>query len=164
MNITRNKRAGAAAVAAAVALPVTFLALQPTNAASTTGPDSFRLVERGGTFKFVDIPPKQKSDRDPPTAGDELIFTSKLFRHGKRVGTLHAVCTVTRAAPPNRTPAVCTGGLVLREGTITLTFVGALKDKIEIAITGGTGRYAGASGTVTSESKGRISIDTVHLQ
>jgi len=164
MHISRNTRIVAIA-AAVVAIPLTALSLQPTNAASTSSAaDTFRLVERQGTFRYVDLPPKQRSEESPPTAGDEIVLTSRLYRSGDRVGTLHAVCTFTRrTANFDRLPASCAGTFVLKGGSIQVAAGGMLKDKFELAITGGTGRFAGASGTVTSDSTGRRTVNTVHL-
>jgi len=163
MHISRNKRIGAAAVAVA-ALPVTALALQPTNAASTSSAqETFRLVERPGTFKYLDLPPKQRSNNSPPSVGDEIILTSRLYRSGTRVGTLHAVCTVTkRTGNVERTPLSCVGSFVLGRDSIEVAGIVVTED-IDIAITGGTGRYAGARGTVTAKSSGRRTVDTIHL-
>ena len=164
MHISRNKRI-AATIVAAVAIPATVLSLQPTNAAGPSGTDqTFRLVERESTFKYVDIPPRQQNQQSPPTAGDEFIFTSKLFRAGERVGTLHAVCTITRRSPGPRVWASCVGSFDLRGGRIEVAVGGAISDqRVELAITGGTGNYTGARGTITSVTRGNRSIDTVHL-
>lgn len=164
MKLSRNTRIGIAAVAVAT-LPITALSLQPTNAASgSSAAQTFRLVERGGTFRFVDLPPKQQAEDDPVTAGDEFVFTSKLFRAGKRVGTLHAQCTFTRrSANFGALPAVCVGTFALRGGSLQVQTGGLLKETIELAITGGTGKYAGATGTVTSRNSGARSVDIVRL-
>ena len=165
MHISRNKRIAVTVVAVA-AIPVTALSLQPTNAASSSSaPETFRLVERPGTFKFVDVPPRQQSEESPPTAGDQLIFTSPLFRSGERAGKLHAVCTITRRTQTwDRIQASCVGTFDLRAGSIQLAVGGRIfEDRLEIAVTGGTGRYAGANGTVTSVTRGNRTVDTVRL-
>lgn len=163
MHISRTKRFGIAAVTMA-AVPIIAASAQPTNAV-TSRADTFRLVERPGTFRYVDLPPRQTSQQSPASVGDEFIFTSRLFRSGQRVGTVHAVCTITkRSQNPERLPSSCVGTFDLRRGTIELAIGGVLTDTLEIAITGGTGDYAGASGTVTSRSVGRRTIDIVHLE
>ena len=90
--------------------------------------------------------------------GDYFVATENLFRQGKKVGTDHAVCTLTRLEPPTGTPkrfaAQCLATLVLPEGQITLQGVrtGSLSaqqpPRFTLAITGGTGTYKTAQGQV----------------
>lgn len=144
---TRTKKGLALAGAVAI-LPASVLLLG-SGATGSTNAHTLRFLEKPATFKFLDTPPLQGPDA-PPSAGDGFIFTSKLFRGGERVGTLHAHCQVTRGrADPSKLPLLCDGALDLRRGTIvgtTLTRSGG--EVTVIAITGGTGRYTGAEGTI----------------
>ena len=149
--------AAAAAVAVVVLLPGAGSAQQ------AGGEQTFKLVEpgKGAAFKFVDIPPRAKRNR--PSSGDGFVFTTPLNdASGARVGTLAAQCTFT---PLNK--SICNGIFHLKDGTITGTT--ELSDSLttHIAITGGTGAYEGARGTITSVDRSHAdnapADDTVHL-
>lgn len=161
MQISRSKRIGIAAVAVA-ALPATLLTMNSTNAAdSTSQAETFRLVERDAHFRHVDLPPRERA----PSVGDEFVITAKLNRSGERVGRLHAVCTITqRALKAHRIFQSCVGTLDLRRGTIELAVGGIVSERdFEIAVTGGTGKYAGASGTVEVTQVHRRTVYVVQL-
>ncbi len=86
------------------------------------------------------------------------MATENLLRQGKKVGTDHAGCTLTRLEPPTgtskRLAAPCLVTLALPEGQITLQGVrtGSLSSRqpprFTLAITGGTGAYKTAHGQV----------------
>lgn len=115
-------------------------------------------------------------DLDPPdlSLGDYFVATENLFRRGEKVGSDHAICTITRLQPPTGTPDTaalqCLATLVLPEGQITLQGVRiAVLDQQEpprfvLAVTGGTGAYETAHGSVRvvdiNETDSRL---TVHL-
>ena len=90
--------------------------------------------------------------------GDYFVATEDLFRQGKKVGTDHAVCTLTRLVPrtgtPKRFAVQCVATLLLPEGQITVQGVrtGSLSaqepPRFTLAITGGTGAYKTARGQV----------------
>ena len=90
----------------------------------------------------------QSIDNPPegPSAGDVFEFTETLTNaSGKRVGRDAAVCTRLFDATH-----LCTGVYVLSGGQITVQLVQpGPSGTYTQAITGGTRRYAGASGTVT---------------
>jgi hypothetical protein len=99
-------------------------------------------------------------DLDPsgPSLGDYTVITENLFREGKKVGTDHAICTITRLEPPTGTPKrgalQCLVTLLLAEGQITLQGVHAgsvssqQPPRFTLAITGGTDAYKTAHGQV----------------
>jgi hypothetical protein len=145
------------AIAGTVALvPAVFL-LGSAASGSTTAhtAHTLRFLEKPGTFTFVDIPPQQGPD-ELPAAGDGFVFTSRVFRGGERVGTLHARCTVTTdSTDPANLPLLCDGALVLPHGTITgTTLTRSGSERTVIAITGGTGRFTGAEGTMVETPAG----------
>jgi hypothetical protein len=149
LNTTRRR--AAASVVALSTIPVMLMVTSPGSATGTTSESStltFRM--RTGSFRFIDMPPKAATADAPPSPGDYLVLTNRIFKAGDRVGTLHATCVVTRrAANPDRTPLLCTGAYRLPGGTLTGTTVLTTSATTHIAITGGTGRFAGASGTST---------------
>jgi hypothetical protein len=106
--------------------------------------------------------------------GDEQVFSDDLYAEGERTasGTDGGVCTVVRIDRSAKTPsgtAQCVVTLSLPDGQITVqglvTFSGdQLPAAFDLAITGGTGAYSDASGTVTveeiSDTKANL---TLHL-
>ena len=150
--------AAAAAVGAVILLP-------GAGSAQTGGGQTIKLVESGnGPFKFIDMPPKVTRKRGPST-GDELIFANKLTdASGKAAGTLMATCTFT----PRRGTLLCDGVFKLASGTISGTGISSASSrKTTISITGGTGAYEGARGSVTSvdrtNKQNSPADDTIHL-
>ena len=119
-------------------------------AGAQSGPQTFTYVKRQTRhFKFVDHAPRTKFTANGPTrlsVGDEIVqHDAYLNASGKRVGGLDLVCTVTRG------------------GSFALSTGGGF-DVHEAAIVGGTGRFAGARGTVTTRpSKSQTNRDEFHL-
>jgi hypothetical protein len=83
--------------------------------------------------------------------GDEVVFSGNLVRNGEQVGRIGVVCTFVSTANADRVEAQCPttsilpGGQITTQGTIvnrSLNFT--------LPITGGSGRYEGASGQVVS--------------
>jgi len=80
------------------------------------------------------------------SAGDVLIFTENLLdSNGETVGRDAAVCTRLFDAT-----MLCSGIYVLPRGQVTVQLLQpGLTGTYDQPITGGTGRFAGATGTVT---------------
>jgi hypothetical protein len=83
--------------------------------------------------------------------GDEVVFSGNLLRDGKQVGRVGVVCSFVSTANADRVEAQCPttsilpGGQITTQGTIvnrSLNFT--------LPITGGSGRYLGATGQVVS--------------
>jgi hypothetical protein len=104
---------------------------------------------------------------DPgPSAGDTQVFLDDVQRNGTTVGTSAGSCTITLFTE-TRLVGACTATLMLPEGTITAQ--GAFDEDPSAgpsgyvwAVTGGTGRYAGAGGEVTGTF--RPGTDIVDLE
>ena len=164
-----HKRLALVAGAAVAAVPLVLVtqtgAATGSSAGSRASTDlTFTLVEHSGTFHFVDLPPRQQK---PNTAsvGDEVIFVNPLTKNGQKAGRVEAVCVFTRGPQTPRPQAICNGAFHLRGGQLTAAAGVTFTDQtVRIAITGGTGRYEGATGQVTSVTKSdRISVDTFHV-
>jgi hypothetical protein len=86
-----------------------------------------------------------------PSQGDEFIVADNVFMSGNRVGTLAAVCTLTRLAAQEEAQCIFTIGLPRGQITGQFLLVGGSFDNATFAITGGTGAYrdAGGSGKAT---------------
>jgi hypothetical protein len=157
LRTTRSiSRLGIAVVLGACLAILAFAAT--ASAASTTL--TFKEPEKGSTFAFVDNAPKSQLHHGFPTgfsAGDEIIFTNPLEAEGKIVGKIRVVCTATTSASSKHFAAAgftCTGIAKIPGGT--LIFATELSEGItEGAVTGGSGKYAGAHGSfVNKEGKG----------
>jgi hypothetical protein len=132
---------------AAAAVIASFVApAAATNGKSSTKTITLRASSELENAKLVDNAPTGNSP------GDVLVFTERLLdRDGNVIG--HDAATCTRLFDVR---SLCTGTYSLRGGEImvqllqpglgqTLTY--------EQAITGGTGRYARATGTVTVDQQ-----------
>ena len=141
----RTMVAGAVAVSCATALAV--------GAAGGTAQPPSGFTERtlgfaeaeGRPQVVLDVPPRD-ARRGRPSAGDSWIFT-KALRDGSRVaGHAHGRCV---AMSSGRNPrAICDGVIRLADGSLSFLEVFRFRDRERhAAITGGTGAYAGATGT-----------------
>ncbi|MEA2477988.1 MAG: Dirigent-like protein [Actinomycetota bacterium] len=89
------------------------------------------------------------------SVGDYEVGHEPLFRHHKRTAVLSRVCHNIRVHRSTRASTLqCDGVISLKGGT--LTFLGRIafgpnggSNTLHLAITGGTGTYRDASGTVT---------------
>jgi allene oxide cyclase len=140
------------ALAAAAALAVT-LAAGSTGAASSGGGKQIAVFERATTDTLVDLPPAGDS------LGDTLTFANEVFdaRSGTKVGTDQGQCvrTVVGAA------FECTWTTFLPKGQITVQ--GPFYDAADstLAITGGTGAYRNARGTMDLHARSATEFDFV---
>lgn len=109
--------------------------------------------ERDGDTQFIDARPRGES------AGDRFLLSSTLRRGGSVVGRMEGDCVGQDRAYE---ALHCTLVAILRDGRITLQ--GATLGKRlpggggtaeEYAITGGTGAYVGAAGTLRRTGDGR---------
>lgn len=135
-----------------------------SSASAATTTLTFREPEKGSTFAFVDNAPTSKKKHGFPTrfsAGDEVIFTNPLEANGKVVGKIRVACTATNNASSRHFAAagfICSGIARIPGGT--LIFAAELSEgNTEGAITGGSGKYAGARGSfVSEEGKGAQTV------
>jgi Allene oxide cyclase barrel like domain len=141
----RTKRRLYAGVLAILVLGV--LMSEPAAASSSAkGKRVLRIVATELQSQFLDL------GTPGPSLGDELVFSERLSRHGRSVGVSGGVCTATQVeAPYDALMFQCVGTLKLKRGQITLQGLIEVQGEDDpgpftVAITGGTGRYAGAGG------------------
>ena len=133
-----------AAVLAITALGV--LVFGSTAAMAHGKSKSLKLIGTPIQSEFLDL------GAPGPSLGDEFIASETLFRRGHEVGEAGIVCTATEVVPPYDVQTFhCVGTLSLRKGQITLQGlieVQGMDDPgpFTVAITGGTGKFRGASG------------------
>jgi hypothetical protein len=139
-----------AATVAATALVVLPASGQGT---ATTRTLTFVSTQKARDTKFVDVKPKGYS------VGDSMLLSSLLHDGGRVAGRIEGHCVLL---DPSYHAQMCTITAILAGGTLTLQGAGLDKrlpgvgDGGEVyAITGGTGDYTGAGGTMTRKGNGR---------
>jgi len=148
--------AAGAAVAATMALPAT--GQQPPSARTLT----LTSVQAKGGEHDIDLPPRGQS------VGDRFVFASTLRRQAKLVGRMEGDCL---AVDLKFEGLQCTLTAVLTDGSITLQgaslgkrLPGATAPAQDVyAITGGTGAYVGATGTMRRTGNGKTDTDVFHF-
>lgn len=120
---------------------------------------SFTEPEKGSTFTYVDVAPVSPKKHGFPTAispGDQIVLTNPIVEGGKTVGKLRARCTATAAVGKINNAAfaqahfICEGVYALPGGSLYAN-ASIVKTGTEGVVTGGTGKYAGARGTILSK-------------
>jgi hypothetical protein len=165
------RRSFVIAMALALALAVSGLALaaRGDNGKGKRHVQTIELTASGFADRDLDL--------DPPdlSLGDYFVVTEDLFRKGEKVGHDHATCAITRLEPRTGTPETgavqCLATLVLPEGQITVqgvrTFALDAQEppNFVVAVTGGTGAYKAARGSVhivdINETDSRLTLELV---
>jgi hypothetical protein len=152
---------------------ITAAALAASAGGQTSGARTLTLTEvpKGASFGFVDNPPHTKfSHEGEPrklSVGDiEIQSIVVTDQQGNKLGRFDAYCILTRPGVITNHEEECTGTYRLKDGTISATssFVGNEASPFTAAITGGTGAYAGARGSLKSvAAKGGKHTDTLTL-
>ena len=137
------------------------LVTAPAVAAGLAGRDPVRATaDRVETLRFTDKVNAARNidiDAGEPgfSVGNQQVFMDDLYQDGKWVGTSSGVSEIV-ALDPTHLSGQATVTVTLPEGTLTgqLAFTEVLADGppdgIVLAITGGTGKYRGASGECIS--------------
>jgi hypothetical protein len=151
--VNRIRTVAIPALAAAIATAALADA-NPTPKAKTTTFRAIAVVDSGNS---VDNAPKGDS------AGDIVVFTQRLYATPEQktvIGRDEVYCV--RTVPGSG--RLCTGIFYLKGGQITITGPESLKVH-SLAITGGTGKYSGASGHVVLRPKSAVRDDmTFHVR
>jgi hypothetical protein len=149
------KRILFAAVAA-----LTVVAALVASASGQSAPTTIHLVDHTKGFAANDIAPAGIK-KDKPSLGDTLYITGKLT--GDQSGTDALTCQFI--VPGKHGAELCNGVAHLSGGDIFFTGRLETNDKpAELAVTGGTGDYAEADGTIgTTDGKHNTTIITVSL-
>ena len=152
----------AVALVAAAALAV----LRPTASAQDAGGRTLTFKELDRDGRFTHIRNTKTKSRMANSQGDILAFTNPLVDSaGARIGKLHAGCITTVGKRRFETSlVVCHGVVSLRDGTLMVQFTVTPAEDVTVgAVTGGTGAYANARGTVVSKHTPSGSEDTFTL-
>jgi hypothetical protein len=150
-----------------LAVGVCALVLGSSASAQAPGTLTFKELNKGSTFAFVDSAPMSNAKGEPSASlGDLIVFTNPLVdAAGKRIGRLYSHCTaVVAARQANRASYACEGVVVVGGGTLAfqalLAHAGAT---VHGTVTGGTGLYANARGTLVSRPTKSGADDTLTL-
>ena len=153
----------------AVSLAIGACALVLGSSASAQGSKTltFKELNDGATFAFVDNAPTSRAKGEPSASiGDAIVFTNPLTdRAGKRVGRLYAHCTAVVAAPQaNKAAFTCEGIMAVDGGTLSVqVFLPKAGATVHGTVTGGTGAFANARGTLVSRPTKAGADDTITL-
>jgi hypothetical protein len=158
---TRAVVTGGAAVVLAVSLSACNKGLKEK---------TLRFTEKDtNNFGFVDNAPKAKVGPQGPdmlTPGDTLSFSSDVLdASGKDVGDLDATCVTSRGGRSDQASVTCQATYTVPKGQLFLTVGGKGplgSNSTTGAVVGGTGDYAGATGTFRSVGQNN-SKDTFKL-
>ena len=155
------KRAlGVGAVALAVSAGVATVAGGQSGGAPESGTFTYEIVTKFNSepspTSNPGVNPARPRDPDRQNAGDIQAFNYRIVTDGKATGRGHAVRTWTRLGRGRQ--ARGEGSIIQAVddfgGADTLAYTGVLVGSprnIPLAVTGGTGRFAGADGTVMVE-------------
>ena len=156
-----------AAVAATAAVAVAIAG--PAGAQTPTAQTLTLTEPANGQFSIVDNPPKSRRHGENTrfSVGDALVITNRVLdasRH--RVGSVRAVCFITKAGGFARAEADCLGVFALSGGNlyVTIPLVFSEDSTQTGVVVGGTGAYQGLHGTWTSVNhRDGSSTDTLTL-
>ena len=153
---------------AAVAATAVAVVAATSQAGSPEG-RTIQLVERGGSFTFVDSAPARNKRTNLVSAGDFFAGSAELYdASGQQAGSLHVLCVATVGGKEIHAKFQCDGTVALADGTLSISALNerrADQDVDHISIVGGTGAYEGARGSMTSNARpsGNATDDVIHL-
>ena len=146
------------AIAMSVLVGALLLAGCSDKTTGSTQTLTFTEKDKASQFHPIGNPTRKGT---PPGSGFSVsipLFDSS----NKAVGELNAVCLATK--PSGRTlKGTCSGTANVPDGQLALNVGGAVGNNITGSIVGGNGKYAGATGTFTSQSSGQGSKDTFNI-
>jgi hypothetical protein len=144
MQRTHAVTAGLVAVAASIGA----VSLATSGSAQTPGPTTIALKEKQGFGKFIDQPPKARGRNGAPSSGDAFSFDGPVVDKATKAaaGRFSGLCTILKGG---RKPVVqCAVTFTLKDGTITAAGLSQDDRDFDAPVTGGTGSYDGARGTI----------------
>ena len=137
-----------------ISLAIAAVAAAALVAAPSQASDKERVLRL--TTKTLAVEPVD-AGKPGPSLGDRQVLTEDVYRNGKRVGTSDVECTVVRIDGP-KFAAQCLTTTVLPGGQITAQDIATSeqieKSPFQHAVTGGTGKFEGASGQLTVDEAG----------
>ena len=138
----------------AVAVVAAAVAVVPYAGARTAGTTSYTVeLDKASLVKSLDAKPKG------PSPGDLTVFSATVRRDGRIAGRLESVTTAIdpryQGVSFSMLLDLAGGTIVLQGGGFSAHVPGLTKEGAnQLAVTGGTGLYAAASGTATLRQLG----------
>jgi len=166
---TRAPRAAAVVIAGGLIIGGVSACASPSHPADAAAPAgvapaanlttlSYIATDIDGDNVFVDL--GDKSDQGPDI-GDLLAFTQNLSSDGENVGQVHVAAVVV---DHDTHVSEATGTIVLADGSIQVAGVVTQDPKFTLTVTGGTGAYLGATGTMSFDASGSDQTITLELK
>jgi hypothetical protein len=117
--------------------------------------ETLKLIEAGGNSGTSGVIGKFSQKGLSP--GNGFAFSSPLQDPSskKTVGELRAFCIATEPSSGNTIKGTCSGTVEASGGGLALNVGGEIGDNVSGSIVGGTGKYAGATGTFSSVANGK---------
>jgi hypothetical protein len=143
-------------LAAFVAMLVVAAAATGNNGAK--GHHSLELAGTEVSFNFVDVDPKQANPQtDAPSPGDSFLSSETITKRGQDFGSVYIQCTwvVADVTQCNATFDLPNGQIAAQNVIHQDIFLAGQGADFSSAVTGGTGDYSGASGTVVIHESGQ---------
>jgi len=148
-------RNGAIALVAVVAATV----LAGCTDETTGNSETLNFTESDKDAHFAPI--GNATDRSNPPGSGFALSIPLQDSSKNTVGEINATCIATK--PSKRLYGTCSGTADVPDGQLALNVGGNIEDDVSGSITGGTGKYEGATGTFTSKSSGEGSNDTFDI-
>jgi hypothetical protein len=152
---------------AAIATGACALVLGSSASAQSPTTLTFKELNKGSTFGYIDDTPISKAKGEPSASlGDQIVFTNPVAdTAGKRTGRLYAHCTVVVAAQrASNASFACDAMMIVPGGMLSVqAFLPHDGATVHGTVTGGTGVYANARGTLVSRPTKTGDIDTFTL-
>jgi hypothetical protein len=129
-------------IGAALLAGIGVAAYGALSSTAATGPDFIRITDRQFAYTRIDNGTRGRSP------GDQEIIFYRLFNRKitkKSIGVARLICTFTGG----RTMRICTGAVSLPRGELVVGGTVRYRQFSSLAITGGTGLYDNARGTLT---------------
>jgi hypothetical protein len=146
----------------AVAVVAAAAALAGCSDSTHGDQQTLKLTEAGGNQEGGG-PIGNATNKSTPPGSGFAFYTPLKDSSGKAVGELDAFCIATQPSPEQAVNGQCSGTVTAPGGTLALDVGGKnISNNITGAIVGGTGKYAGATGTFTSTG-GENSTDTFNI-
>jgi hypothetical protein len=142
-----------------------FTILSTSGSAAPNRDRNFTLIQRNSeeAFSLVDNPPR--SPRGNRLSPGDLATLHQPLRSvsGRQVGAADVGCTATRGGSFAHVRFACNGVYSLKRGTLMVEVRFLPGSQPTIAVTGGTGAYEGASGSIRQVSRPHHEVSFVHL-
>jgi hypothetical protein len=156
----RNRRRALGLALVAPLVLVSSLAAAEDTAASARGLGTsghrqvLHFEVKFSPFHIVDVPPKARFDGDYQ-AGDYVTFSDRLFdREGRRVGAEAGSGLLTNVSEAGLQVSYTLTIRLAGRGQISAQGLSTSAPTKRLAVTGGTGRYVGAAGSLSLVENG----------